>query len=386
MIAVAALPLWQGRAPRFLFLLLGAWILLRLAMAGLGDQAAPAGPAAPAGWPGEWASAAPRAVPISANRPAHRLEIIADQRAEAVKLWPVPMAMAASVPLAPAAAGVWASSDRHRLRLEWLTSLLPAIRPKAAGAGAAGALGGPLPPYFPPGPAEASKPVRAASDAAMGRWSLAAWAQWRSGHGTAPLAARFAPSLGGSQAGARVDYRLDDAGRWRLFGRVTAAPGARGMAGQGQSDAALGAAVRPIAALPVDLLIEQRFAIAGPGRNRTLVYAAGGVDRRPLAHGFRLSAYAQGGVAGPGDAEAFVDGAMGVDRPVAAQRGVELALGAMAAGAAQRGASRIDVGPRATLTLPHLGEGARVALDWRERVAGNARPGSGIAVTLSAGF
>ncbi|MEP7223149.1 MAG: hypothetical protein ABI673_10855 [Novosphingobium sp.] len=56
-------------------------------------------------------------------------------------------------------------------------------------------------------------------------------------------------------------------------------------------------------------------------------------------------------------------------------------------GGAQRGASRVDVGPSAGIVL-RLGDAAaaRLAMDWRFRVAGHAAPASGPAVTLSAGF
>ena len=61
-------------------------------------------------------------------------------------------------------------------------------------------------------------------------------------------------------------------------------------------------------------------------------------------------------------------------------------LGAGAWAGGQEGATRLDLGPRASLRL-RLGETAsRLALDWRFRVAGEARPASGPALTLSAGF
>lgn len=56
-------------------------------------------------------------------------------------------------------------------------------------------------------------------------------------------------------------------------------------------------------------------------------------------------------------------------------------------GGAQKGAARLDVGPAASAAVG-LGEsgGARLAVDWRFRVAGSAAPKSGPALTLSAGF
>jgi hypothetical protein len=44
---------------------------------------------------------------------------------------------------------------------------------------------------------------------------------------------------------------------------------------------------------------------------------------------------------------------------------------------------RLDIGPRASMRVrPNM----RVHLDWRQRLVGNAEPGSGPAVTLAADF
>jgi hypothetical protein len=375
MMVAATLLLWRARGPRFLALLVAGWIGLRLVvLAGNSDRQLPAVPplALP---PVRWDEALadpPTALALSESRVA----------AAARQLVPLRAVMRPALrgdggPAAPAAPmeNIWASPDRHRWRLALFTSLLPKLRHAPAGAlmlAPAPAMSG--------GQIAAPLPVPRWPSRADDRWSLAVYSQWRSG-GSAAVAGNRPPALGGSQSSARLDYRLDSAGRWRGFARLTASP-----LDGGQADAALGLTLRPKAALPVELHIEQRFAVAGPGRNRTLAYVAGGVDDRALGGGIRLSVYAQGGVAGPGDLEAFVDGAIMIDRPVWSQDGVELALGGIAAGAAQRGVARIDLGPRATLSLPGLGEGARVALDWRERIAGNARPGSGAVLTLSAGF
>jgi hypothetical protein len=61
-------------------------------------------------------------------------------------------------------------------------------------------------------------------------------------------------------------------------------------------------------------------------------------------------------------------------------------VGAAAWGAAQPGAARLDLGPRAALSLPHGPATVTAAIEYRVRVAGRARPGSGAAVTLSTGF
>ena len=47
---------------------------------------------------------------------------------------------------------------------------------------------------------------------------------------------------------------------------------------------------------------------------------------------------------------------------------------------------RVDLGPRAMLTVPVERGALTFALDWRQRMDGQARPSSGVALTLSAGF
>lgn len=46
----------------------------------------------------------------------------------------------------------------------------------------------------------------------------------------------------------------------------------------------------------------------------------------------------------------------------------------------------VDMGPRAALAMPLGDSQMTVALDWRQRVDGNAQPASGAAATLSTGF
>jgi hypothetical protein len=64
----------------------------------------------------------------------------------------------------------------------------------------------------------------------------------------------------------------------------------------------------------------------------------------------------------------------------------EVSAGAGVWGGAQKGAARLDIGPTAAASF-RLGESrGRVAADYRFRVAGEAEPRSGPALTLSAGF
>jgi hypothetical protein len=181
--------------------------------------------------------------------------------------------------------------------------------------------------------------------------------------------------LGGSQVGARATYALSQrlAISARLYSPLSRASGA---------EAALGVEVQPLAAVPVRVLTERRQAIGRDGRSALALLAHGGVSERPLPGGLRLDAYAQAGVVGLRSRDGFVDGALRVGLPL----GDKINLGIGAWGAAQPGASRVDVGPHASYRLPLLGGSARISADWRVRVGGDARPGSGPALTLSTDF
>ena len=62
------------------------------------------------------------------------------------------------------------------------------------------------------------------------------------------------------------------------------------------------------------------------------------------------------------------------------------ALGATARGGAQKGAARLDVGPKVSFRLTVGHAPARIEADYLWRVAGNAAPGNGGLITLSTGF
>jgi hypothetical protein len=207
------------------------------------------------------------------------------------------------------------------------------------------------------------------------RWSLSAWSFVRRGGSTALAAGGL---LGGSQAGARLTYRLDrDSDRplalsFRLSAALRRAPAA---------EAALGLDWQPDRRLPVHLLAERRQALSREGRSAFAVAVHGGVSDAPLGP-FRIDAYGQAGLVGARSRDAFGDGSLRVSLPV----GGRVRLGAGAWAAAQPGLSRLDLGPQAALRLPVAGRAFTVAADWRLRVAGNARPGSGPTLTLSTDF
>lgn len=209
------------------------------------------------------------------------------------------------------------------------------------------------------------------------RWSGSAWLLARGGDEAVIANTGL---LGGSQAGARILFRVnEDAGRpLSLSARVSSPLRRDGV------EAAAGVEWQPFAGVPVRILAERRQRVSGEGRSAFALLAHGGVSDLAVAAGFRLDAYAQAGVVGARSRDLFADGSVTIARPLNADRSGGIAVGAGVWGGVQPGASRLDVGPRITTTLAQ--GRARVSLDWRFRVAGSSAPESGPSLTLGTDF
>lgn len=214
------------------------------------------------------------------------------------------------------------------------------------------------------------------------RWSADGWLFLRPG-GQAGQAGL--PTYGASQAGAVLRYRLaiGDPHRPVAYVRAVAA-----LNGSRQKEVAAGFAARPLPALPVVAAAELRGTSDRFGsRMRPVIMGYTELPGFDLAGGWTGEAYLQGGyVAGEG-ATGFIDGQVRLDRRLAGTGKVDLRAGGGVWGGAQKGASRLDIGPTVQVVAPLSRDVfARVGLDWRFRVAGDAAPASGPALTLSAGF
>lgn len=168
-------------------------------------------------------------------------------------------------------------------------------------------------------------------------------------------------------------YRLDR--HWSLSAR-TYLP-LRRPAG---AEVAAGVDWRPFTGIPVSLLAERRQAIGTEGRSAFSITAYGGFSRA-VGTRFRIDGYAQAGIVGLRSRDAFVDGSL---RAIAEIGRFEVGGGTW--GAAQPGASRLDVGPSLSYRLPVARNTVRIEADWRFRIAGDALPASGPAVVLATDF
>ena len=207
------------------------------------------------------------------------------------------------------------------------------------------------------------------------RLQMTAWAMLRGGRGAAlgPSSLASGGTLGGSQAGARITYNFTRQIAASL--RSTSDVGRRG------AEVAAGVRIQPLVGIPVWVSAErrQRLGRFGSGRNAFALFVEGGLYQRPMPWNFALDAYLQGGVVGLNRRDRFVDGGVTFTRPIYRQ----FSGGFGVWGGAQPGVYRLDAGPRVTMKVR---DNMRVHFDWRQRLAGNARPGSGPAVTLAGDF
>ena len=207
------------------------------------------------------------------------------------------------------------------------------------------------------------------------RLQLTTWALLRSQSagvaGTGSLAS--GGSLGASQAGARLSYNFTRQIAATL--RSTSEVGRRG------GELAAGVRIQPVRGIPLwfDAERRQRIGRYGGGRSAFALFFEGGVYDRPMPLHFFLDTYLQGGVVGFRSRDGFVDGGLTLTRPV--YKNFSAGLGVW--GGAQPGVYRVDAGPRVTMRVRN---NLRVHFDWRQRLAGNAIPGSGPAVTLAGDF
>ncbi|PEQ14050.1 hypothetical protein B2G71_06515 [Novosphingobium sp. PC22D] len=362
----------RGRPLLALIVILGSWIVVRdltwtapvyLRDVGLGSPqiAVEPGPGAPGlafgGAPG---------LPDASPRPADRASGAATASVAADARW-------------PAAAAPWP-------RRSDLVAFMDT--PDRPGADAAARQELVLMEAF--GQAEAMYPLPSFRDAPKPkgrspRWSADGWLLLRR-DGRAELASGLLPaSYGASQAGAVLRYSLDEASGHRPKAYVR---GTTTLRGPDEVQAAIGLSTRPVPGVPMVLAAEVR-ATEGDAGSRVQPAAFAVSELAPIALPLALRAeiYAQAGFVGGEFATLFADGQLRVDREVARWRDATARIGAGGWAGAQKGAARFDLGPSAMLAFPLADAAtARVAVDWRMRVAGDAEPRSGPALTLSAGF
>lgn len=345
----------SGRPVRFFVLLMGGWIIIRLASAA-GDMLAPTGPRAP--------------------RPV----TLAHHAQPAIAILPAAAAVA-SYRLAP-------PLPSHGPAPRFLAPAVKSPR-RLVSTGEPGAMNAPtFTPHdesnSPPRPIATPATPLAVPLAPPGqpqpdRWRGGAWLLWREG-GATPADAVAAGRLGGSQAGLRLDFDLTPRapGRTAAYGRVSTA-----MNRPASPEAALGLSWQPTRNLPVSIAAERRISLGKGARDANALLVIGGFAPTPVVANLEAEAYAQAGMVGFRRQDLFADGEFSLMAPLAHS---PLRLGAGISGGAQPGVERLDIGPELQLRLPLPRIATRLSVEWRERIAGRAAPASGLAITLGADF
>jgi hypothetical protein len=210
------------------------------------------------------------------------------------------------------------------------------------------------------------------------RLQLYGYSFWRQGSGAAALGP--GAQYGGSQAGLIATWDpLGKAGKGpALLLRGAATPDGL------EREIALGARWQPATRWPVSLSVERRFRFGAP--DSFAAYAAGGVDEQPMFGKLRLNAYAQAGYDSGYGGTGFYDAQARLMHPLIQIAGIPVKIGAGSWAGGQRGVHRLDIGPTIGTKIENRFADLTFQLDWRKRVAGNAEPKDGLALTVSTGF
>lgn len=209
--------------------------------------------------------------------------------------------------------------------------------------------------------------------------SVYAYSFWRAGGPTSGSLGNG--QYGGGQSAVIAAYSLP------RFGKGTLDIMARAAVAHDNSkerEFAAGVRWRPIPSVPVQLTAERRFRHGRP--DAFAFYAAGGKSDIGLPMGFKLDGYGQAGYVSGDAGGVFADANARADRKLLYFEKTIISGGIGAWGGGQSDVMRVDIGPTLRADVAMGQAQVRLAADWRFRVAGNASPGNGPALTLSTSF
>lgn len=221
------------------------------------------------------------------------------------------------------------------------------------------------------------------------RWGISAYSLSREGTSD-PLAA--SPVLGGGQAGVTVAYTFDPLARRPIsaLARVTSAAAPDGTLDPETAEAALGLRWQPFPRVPMALDVERRFALGAFARNAWAARISGGSSGRAQLGPVPLlwDSYGEAGIVGEKRTGLYAGGQARGGVPLVGLGNLSLDAGAGIWAAVQRSdavtTGRLDVGPSLRMGMAPWPFSAQI--DYRVKAAGDAEPGTGLALTLSGNF
>lgn len=217
-------------------------------------------------------------------------------------------------------------------------------------------------------------------------WRAEVYTFLRQADGTRVPLPAASPVLGAGSTAATLAYTLNPLSRRTVELQARFITPYRGFSSpDGTSEqGAAGVAVRPFPKIPVTLVAERLFKLGPNARNDFQARMTAGAAKR--VRGFDVSAFGEAGVVGRRP-DWFAGAQLIAERPIRVPGGFHIAPGVGLWGAMQRTnttSTRVEIGPSVRL-VPPKGP-LSFSVDYRVKMAGNARPGSGVAVTVGGQF
>ena len=141
---------------------------------------------------------------------------------------------------------------------------------------------------------------------------------------------------------------------------------------------------RPSASFPAQLSLERRFRPDRP--DAFAAFISGGHGDTSLPLDFVLNGYGHAGFVTGKAGGGFADAQLHMLKKMASHGPMKLSAGAGAWAGGQSDIMRIDIGPSVRAGLQAGSKQLQLDASWRFRIAGDARPADGLAVTLSTSF
>jgi hypothetical protein len=209
------------------------------------------------------------------------------------------------------------------------------------------------------------------------RLTGAGWMFFRS-NGAEGVSSGNAPTLGGPQLGLRLNLALFSIDTLNVSGTVRASAPLGGVSGK---EASAGVSISTKGVPGIRLFVERRMSIDQSASSAWSALASYGSEKTIGRTGLKARVYGEAGVVQSRQTNPFAFTRLELVRPISQH----LEIGMETVADAQRRAYRIDIGPVVSareFSHPNI----VISAAWRLRAAGNAKPKSGPAITVSTSF
>jgi hypothetical protein len=192
-----------------------------------------------------------------------------------------------------------------------------------------------------------------------------------------------AANLGESQAGGRFKFSMfSNPRRPTISASMRFATPLKGV----DPEISPGISIKTGQNLPIEFIVERRIRTNNGNKDQWTLLIATGVSERDIGQGLSLEGYGQAGFVGTKKTIPFAQLGAGLHRSVLDQKGLQLKAGAGFWIDQQNSSGRVDIGPEVVALIKAGDRPLRLSGQWRIKVAGNAEPGSGPALSIATSF